>query len=124
MDMTPKRSVERLALRRMVLVAAMIMIMAFSAGVALANNSFPLTTADKISGMKHGEGVMLKGYVKPLGENRYTLTDDSGSVTVLMTEIQWQAAKATSEDLVELYGRASREGEDMVFKVRRANKAK
>lgn len=124
MNMTLKRGAERLALRRMVLVAAMIVIMALSAGVALADNSFPPTTADQISGMKHGQGVMLKGHVAPLSENRYTFTDDTGSITVLMTEIQWQAANATSDDLVELYGKTSREGEDMMFKVRRANKAK
>ena len=112
-----------LALRHAIVVVAMAVMLILSAGVSLANNEFTPTTADKISGMKNGDRGMLKGYVNPLSENLYTFRDDTGSINVLMTEVQWNAAKATSEDLVELYGKTFKENGEMVFKVRRANKA-
>ena len=123
MNTTSRRGAIGLALRRTVTVVAMILVLTLSAGIALADNNFENTTADKISGMKHGTGLILTGHVSPLSENRYSFTDDTGTITILMTEIQWKAANAAPEDLVVLHGRASREGEDMLFKVRRANKA-
>ena len=123
MKTTLRRGVMRLALRRAVIAAAMILVLALSAGIALADNNFENTTADKISGMKHGTGVILTGHVSPLDGTRYSFTDNTGTITILMTEAQWNAAHATSEDLVVLHGKTSREGEDMMFKVRRANKA-
>ncbi len=123
MNMTLGRGTMRLALRHTVIAAAMVLILALSAGIALANNSFPLTSADKISGMKHGEKALLKGHVTPLDGSQFSFTDDSGTIPVFMTDIQWQAAHATPEDLVELYGKSSREGEAMVFKVRRVAKS-
>ena len=112
-----------LALRHAIVVVAMAVMLVLSAGVSLANNDFVLTTSDKISGMKNGDRAMLKGYVSPLSENLYTFRDDAGSLNVHMTEIQWNAAKATSEDLVELYGKTFKDNGEMIFKVRRANKA-
>ena len=112
-----------LALRHAIVVVAMAVMLVLSAGVSLANNDFPLYTSDQISGMKHGERVLLRGYITPLTENRYTFRDDAGTITVLMTEAQWNAAKATSEDLVDLYGKTTKESDGMMFRVRRANKA-
>ena len=112
-----------LVLRHAIMVVAMAVMLVISAGVSLANNDFPLTASDQISGMKHAERALLRGYVSPLSENRYTFRDDSGSITVLMTEAQWSAAKATSGDLVDLYGKTTKESEGMMFRVRRVNKA-
>ena len=123
MNITSRRGGMRLALRRTVLAVTMVLVLAFSAGIVLADNNFENTTADKISGMKHGTGVILTGHVTPQGGNRYSFSDDTGTITILMTEVQWNAAHATAEDLVVLHGKTSREGEDMLFKVRRANKA-
>ncbi len=123
MNTTSRRGAIGLALRRTVTVVAMILVLTLSAGIALADNNFENTTADKISGMKHGTRVILTGYVTPQAEDRYSFSDSTGTITILMTEAQWNAAHATPEDLVVLHGKASREGEDMLFKVRRANKA-
>ena len=123
MSITLRREANGLALRRMAIVAVMAAILVLSAGIALADNSFKPTTANQISGMKHGERVLLTGHVSPLNENHYNFSDDSGTITILMTEAQWQAAHATSEDMVVLHGTTTREGEDMMFRVRRANKA-
>ena len=122
MNITSGRETKKFSLRHLAIVMAMAMILALSAGAALAkNNDYPLTSCDKISGMKHGDRAMLKGYVNHEGD-RYTFKDDTGSIVVLMTEEQWQAAHATAEDMVEVYGKSSREGENMMFKVRRVNK--
>lgn len=118
------RGVKRLALRRMAIAAAMVVILALNMGVALANNNdYPLMTADQVSGTKHGDRLMLKGHVTPLSADHFTFTDDTGSIAILMTDAQWQAAKATSEDTVELYGKTYlQSGEGLMFRVRRANK--
>ena len=123
MSITLRREANGLALRRMAIVAVMAAILVLSAGIALADNSFKPTTANQISGMKHGERVLLTGHVSPLNENHSNFSDDSGTITILMTEAQWQAAHPTSEDMVVLHGTTTREGEDMMFRVRRANKA-
>lgn len=123
MSITLRCGANGLALRRMAIVAVTAAILVLSAGIALADNSFKPTTANQISGMKHGERVLLTGHVSPLNENHYNFSDDSGTITILMTEAQWQAAHATSEDMVVLHGTTTREGEDMMFRVRRANKA-
>ncbi len=123
MNITSGRGMKGFTLRHLVIVMAMAMVLALSAGAAMAkNNDYPLTAADKISGMKNGDRALLKGYVSPQGENRYNFKDDTGTIPVLMTEIQWQAAHANFEDQVELYGKVSSESEGMIFKVRRANK--
>ena len=123
MNITLRCGANGLALRRMAIVAVMAAILVLSAGIALADNSFNPSTADQVSGMKHGEKVLLTGHVTPLSENHYYFSDDSGTITILMTEAQWQAAHATAEDTVVLHGTTTREGEDMRFRVRRANKA-
>lgn len=123
MNITLKRGATGLALRCTAIVMAMAIALSLSAGVSLAGNDFPLTSADKISGMKHGERAQLKGHVTPVDATHYTFSDDSGTIPVLMTEIQWQAAHATPEDVVVLHGKATRVENDIVFVVRRANKA-
>lgn len=123
MNITSGREVKRNTLRHLVIVMAMATVLALSAGAALAKgNDFPLITSDKVSGMKQNDRGMLKGYVTSQGENRYSFKDDAGTITVLMSDVQWEAAHATSTDMVELYGKTSREGENMMFRVRRANK--
>ena len=123
MSITLRCGANGLALRRMAIVAVTAAILVLSAGIVLADNSFNPSTADQISGMKHGERVLLTGHVSPLSENHYNFSDDSGTITILMTDAQWQAAHATAEDMVVLHGTTTREGEDMMFRVRRANKA-
>ena len=123
MNITSGRGMKGFTLRHLVIVMAVAMLLALSAGAAMAkNNDYPLTSADKISGMKNGDRALLRGYVSPQSQNRYNFKDDTGTIPVLMTEIQWQAAHANFEDQVELYGKVSSESEGMVFKVRRANK--
>ena len=64
-----------------------------------------VTTIRDIKSMKDNTPVQLEGYItKSLGDDKYTFTDNTGSITVEIDDEDWKGVDVTPADKVRLNG--------------------
>lgn len=79
-----------------------------------------LSTVAAAKQMNDDSRVMLKGYIiESLGDEEYTFKDDSGTITVEISNRRWNGQTITPTDLVEIRGKVDRDKNAVEIDVKR-----
>lgn len=87
----------------------------FQGAVATMN----LSTVEAVKQMNDDSRVMLRGYItESLGDKEYTFKDDSGTITVEISNRRWNGQTIAPTDLVEIRGKVDRDRNSIEVEVR------
>lgn len=82
-----------------------------------------LVTVEQAKNMKDDAHVALKGYiVQSLGDKDYLFKDDTGTITVEISNKRWEGQNVGPEDLVELHGKLDKDWSEIEVEVKRVIK--
>ncbi len=128
-------------LRAVAVMLAAVAVMASGAGQALAENNQAggyagsgqpggytgpgpnFVTVEQAKSMADDAAVALKGYiVQRLGGDSYLFKDDTGSITLEISDKRWLGQQVGAEDLVEIYGEIDKDWLDLEIDVKRLTK--
>ena len=90
-------------MKKLILLSSIVLLSAPVYSAFIDNGS--ITTTRDVKSMKDNTPVQLEGYItKSLGDDKYTFTDNTGSIIVEIDDEDWKGIDVTPTDKVRLTG--------------------